>query len=348
MQKWARPFAERFPNLTARVSPLELAKLPTPITGLKSIGESVGCKNLFIKRDDLSSEVYGGNKVRKLEFILGDAKREGISTLVTMGGTGSNHLLATALHAREQGMRTVGVVFNQPENDDTRRNQAADRGAGVTLINVPSKYLLPVYVAASMATNAVKDRKLPRLVAGGGSSPLGALGFVNAGLELAEQVAAKEVPEPEQIYVPYGTGGTAAGLAIGLLLGGLRAQVVAVRVIDRLLANRPRLLLLSRSISKLLTSAGDKMRLPQKTGANIKIVNSYIGKGYGYVTEAAESALEQFSTLEGVTLEPTYTAKAAAAFLDWAPKTEGPMLFWNTFSSADISKWVEAGSNAAK
>jgi D-cysteine desulfhydrase len=260
-----------------------------------------------------------------------------------MGGIGSNHLLATTLHARTQGIRTVGVVFPQPETDSVKRNLLADRGAGCELVFIPSKYLLPAYVAKTLISLRRREGIKPVLIPGGGSNSLGVLGFVNAALELAEQVAAGELPEPEALFIAYGTGGTAAGLSLGLQLAGLKTRVVAVRVIDRLIANRPRLMMLLSSTTHYLTSRADQTARPASIGKNLEIRQGYIGPGYGYPTEEAERAVELFEKEEGVKLEFTYTGKAAAAFLAEATTTTAPLLFWNTYSSADISSWVKKG-----
>ena len=331
------PLSEEFPLLMSTLAPLKLADLPTPVINLSSNN------NLYLKQDNLSSTLYAGNKTRKLEFLLADAKRKGAQTVVTMGGIGSNHLLATALHAQTQALKTVGVVFPQPETESVKRNLLADRGAGVELVFVPSKYLLPAYVARTLLSIRLREGKAPVLIPGGGSNPLGVLGFVNAALELAAQVEEGLLPEPESIFIPYGTGGTAAGLSLGLQLAGLKTKVVAVRVIDRLIANRTRLMMLISSTAHYLTSQGDQTARPASIGKNLEIRQGYIGPGYGYPTEEAEQAVEMFKKEEGVKLEFTYTGKAAAAFLDEARTTTAPLLFWNTYSSADISDWVKKG-----
>jgi D-cysteine desulfhydrase len=332
------PLTTHFPRLMGALSPLPLADLPTPVKHLSSLG-----KHLYLKQDNLTSDLYGGNKTRKLEFLLADAKRKDARTVVTMGGIGSNHLLATALHARAQGLSTVGVVFPQPETESVKRNLMADRGAGVELVFVPSKYLLPAYVARTLFRLRRHEGKTPLLIPGGGSNPLGVLGFVNAALELAAQVKEGLLPEPESVFVAYGTGGTAAGLSLGLQLSGLRTRVVAVRVIDRLIANRRKLMKLTGSTARYLTSRGDPAARPASLGRNLKIRQGYIGSGYGHPTREAERAVEMFKQEEGVTLELTYTGKAAAAFLKEAKETTAPLLFWNTYSSADIGSWVEKG-----
>ncbi len=337
-----RPIATVYPDLAGEAASLSLADLPTPVEELKGIGRLLDRGGLYVKRDDMSSKLYGGNKVRKLEFLLGRARQTDLDTILTVGGIGSNHLLATALHGREHGFATVGVVFDQPLNDGVRRNMAAHRGAGVELIGCGSKYLVPAAIAWTLA-RLKREGRPAHYVPGGGSSPLGALGFFNAGLEVAEQVSAGMMPEPRAVFLPYGTGGTAVGLALGLQAAGLSTRVVAVRVIDRLLANRPRVELLARGVRRLIHEHQPDVVLPDRPAANLEIRHGYIGSGYGHPTDEAVAAVAAFCEHEDIRLEFTYTGKAAAAFLDEARCMNGPLLFWNTYSSADISCWEEAG-----
>jgi D-cysteine desulfhydrase len=328
---------DRFPRLIQALRPVSRCQLPTPVHPLTRLGSEVGHPALWVKRDDLTSPLYGGNKPRKLDFLLGQAIAKGSRTLVTMGGVGSNHLLATALHGRDLGLRTVGVVFPQPDSEHVRANLRAGKIAGVELVHIPSKYLLPAAVAVTLARLRLREGNRPELIPGGGSSPLGSLGFVNAGLELAAQVQAGELPEPEAVFVPLGTGGTAAGLALGFTLAGLSTRVVAVRVIDRLLANRPRLLGRLRATAALCRSR-DETPFPARLGGNLEIDHGYIGPGYGHPTSEGQRAVERFRDLEGLSLEQTYTGKAAAALLDRARSTQRPLLFWLTLSSADLTR----------
>ncbi len=332
-----------FPLLVQALAPLSLATHPTPVKPLPNLSATTSNQNLYLKQDNLTSTLYGGNKTRKLEFLLADAKRKSAQTVVTMGGIGSNHLLATALHAQTQGLKTVGVVFPQPETESVRKNLLADRGAGVELVCIPSKYLLPAYVARTLMSLRLREGRKPLLIPGGGSNPLGTLGFVNAALELSAQVKSGLLPEPESIFIPYGSGGTAAGLSLGLQLSGLKTRVVAVRVIDRLIANRTKLMMQIGSTAHYLTGHGDQTARPAGIGKNLEIRQGYIGQGYGHPTDAAEQAVEMFKKEEGENLEFTYTGKAAAAFLDEARTTTAPLLFWNTYSSADIGGWVKKG-----
>jgi D-cysteine desulfhydrase len=337
-----RPLASYLPKLWQKLPPLNLTRLPTPVERLRGLGVKLGREDLWIKRDDLTSALYGGNKPRKLEFLLGQARRQGRNWLITMGGFGSNHLLATVLHGRSLGLGTTGVIFPQPISAHVLRNLAACRAAGAELVPIASKYLLPLAVARTLTETALRRGRRPYLIAGGGSSPLGVLGYINAALELAEQVASGVLPRPREIFLPWGTGGTVVGLWLGLRLAGLKCRVRAVRVIDPLLANRPRLELLARAVRRLMGSAGDNLKL--STDAGLIIEGAYLGGGYGVATEASRRAIETFAAEEKLQLENTYTGKAAAAFLEAARRGEkGPLLYWHTLSSADISSWVDAG-----
>jgi len=341
MVQWSRPLATLAPRLLERLQPLELAELPTPVEQLPRLA-GPGAAELWIKRDDLSSPLYGGNKVRKLELLLAAARRRGAGRVLTMGARGSNHLLATVLHARSLGLAATGVIFPQPPTEHVERNLAADRGAGAELVEVGSKYLLAAGLMRALLRCRRREGSWPYLIPGGGSNPLGALGFVNAGLELAAQVRAGLLPEPAAVYLAFGTGGTAAGLALGLELAGLATRVVAVRVIDRLLANRRRLLALLRATRRLLRSGGDELPRPRRPGANLEIEHRFFGDGYGRATKAGRRAVELFAGA-GIILEDTYTGKAAAALLEAAGRKTGPLLYWHTLSGADISSWVEKG-----
>src|SRR5205807_7576496 len=196
--------------------------LPTPV-------EHVG-ERLWVQRDDRTSSAYGGNKVRKLEFLLPVARRRG-GPVVTAGGTGSHHVVAAAVHARRLGLDVEAVVYPQPDTDDVRRTHAELTRLGVRQTRIPSPYVMPVGLAARLAAHAPRR---PYLLWPGASTPLGTLGYVSAGLELV----ASGVPEPDDVVVPLGSGGTAVGTAIGLALGGWRhARVVAVRAADLTVTN---------------------------------------------------------------------------------------------------------------
>jgi D-cysteine desulfhydrase len=173
-----------------------------------------------------------------------------------------------------------------------------------------------------------------QLIPMGGSSPLGVLGFIDAGLELADQIEQGALPEPERLYVALGTGGTAAGLAVGLALAGLRTRVVGVLVTDRgtLQPNRRLVEWLARRAARLLARAGAE---PGRLELRLEIETGFRGAGYGHPTPACVEAVERAAQEEGLRLETTYTGKALAALIARESGGVDPVLFWNTYAGVD-------------
>lgn len=292
---------------------------------------------LWVKRDDLTSDLYGGNKVRKLERLLGHARARHAHRIVTVGAAGSHHVLATAIWAREQGMELEAVLVPQVKTAHVLENLRADLGAGVRLLPAST------YARAAL-------RIFGRICAGsfyipiGGSNLLGTLAYVDAARELAAQVRAGDLPEPDVVVVALGSGGTAAGLAAGCALEAMRTRVVAVTVSDPAwwIAHRV------RSLAESAVSY-EARRLRRRVPELRLVVDSgYLGSGYGHETEAGARALSNGAEL-GLRLDGTYTAKAFAAFLDRADKGDGPnLLYWHTLSSAPMDRWLaEAPAESA-
>ena len=297
------------------------------MTRLGELGRRAGAE-VWCKRDDLSAEICGGNKVRKLEPLLGAALAAGARTVLTVGGAGSNHVVACALFARRHGLGCRAVLFPQPETEGVARTRRLVRALGVEVRACPSRLLIPVGLALALA----EDPSGAYLIGPGGSSPLGTLGFVAGGLELAGQVAAGALPVPDEIVLPLGSGGTAAGLLLGLAVARLPARVVAVRVVERPLAGATLVKNLARRAARLLGWRG-------KLGG-LELVHDQIGRGYGHPTQAALDAVALAHDQEGLLLEPTYTGKAMAALL--ARRGTGKrILFWNTHNSRDLSRLLE-------
>jgi D-cysteine desulfhydrase len=222
----------RFPALAGRLPRRALATLPTPVHRLAALGRDAGIAELWVKRDDRTGEPYGGNKVRKLEWLLADAIARGHRTVLTTGALGSNHALATTIYARAVGLRAL-LCDSATDHRARPADALLDHAYGATihavlLIAAARRRVIGLLLRGALG----RDR--PYLVPTGGSSAVGTLGYVNAGLELAEQVRAGELPEPAAIVVPLGSGGTVAGLVAGLALAGLATRVIAIRVTDLL------------------------------------------------------------------------------------------------------------------
>lgn len=333
----------RFPALAGKLPRLALAMLPTPAHRLAALGRAAGLTELWVKRDDLTGEPYGGNKVRKLEWLLADARARGFRTVLTTGALGSNHALATTIYARASGFRVLLVLIPQPVTEQVRRTLLLDHAYGAAIHAVPSIAAARRRVVALLARGALaRDR--PYLVPTGGSSPIGTLGYVNAGVELGEQVAAGEMPEPAAVVVPLGSGGTVAGLVAGLRLAGLGTKVIAVRVTD-LLPPSPKFLarLANRAVAVLERLGGALPRLVV-TPDDVLVRSEWLGPGYGVVTPDGVAAARAIADAEGLTVETTYGAKALAGALAMAhepPWRDRPLVFWHTYSSADPAGALE-------
>jgi D-cysteine desulfhydrase len=316
---------DRFPTLLERVGHTPLGAWPTPVEPLRLAGRG------WVKRDDLAAAAYGGNKVRKLEFLLGEALRQGAGRVVTAGTSGSHHALATALHARAVGLPVTVVLCPQPVTKAVRATLAALAATGAELRYASRMAAVPPGIALALLAHR---QEAPFLVAPGGSDPTGTLGYVAGGLELAAQVAGGAAPRPARIHVAAGTLGTAVGLALAVALAGWDTPVVATRIVPRRLA--PALLArrLARRTAALLAPGGELAPVVRAAMRSLVFRDDQVGAGYGRATEAGAAAAARFAAA-GLVLDATYTAKAAASFLaeldDAGPRTE--LLFWHTLSA---------------
>ncbi|HEV3226063.1 MAG TPA: pyridoxal-phosphate dependent enzyme [Acidimicrobiales bacterium] len=296
-----RALFERLPRLEGLVPWVELADgLPVTVDEIDD--------GLYVQRDDRSDSRYGGNKVRKLEFVLPIALRRG-GPVLTAGAIGSHHVYATAVHAGRVGLDVEAVRFPQPDTPHVREVDAALRALGnVRHTMVPHAYVMPFVLAAR---RAAIERAGGYAVLPGATSPLGVLGHVSAALELIEAFATHGWREPDDVVVAFGSGGSAAGLTIGLQVGGWRhARVRAVRVADAVVTNRAWLAAHTVGTLAILAIAGSVPR-----HGNLSIETGYFGEGYGVPTAAGDHATERAHGY-GLALEPTYTAKAFAAGWD--------------------------------
>jgi D-cysteine desulfhydrase len=309
----------------------------TPVRELTKLGERRGVARLWIK-DDASYSDVGGNKARKLEWLLADARRRGRRTILTGGALGTNHGLATATFARRLGMRTVLVLAPQPETDHVRAQLARLRESGAE-IHLASGFATSLLIAARlMVARAGPGLRAPYLLPPGGSTPLGCVGYVRAALELGEQVAAGELPEPSHVVVALGSGGTAAGLLAGLRLAGMRSRLLCVRVSDVIPLDSRNVARLARRTLRLLEAHGVDAGAVAPFAGTLRVEPRWIGRGYGQATPEGERARDLFAEREGVTLDPVYTAKAVAALLDLNAAGafgEGPVLYWHTYSAPE-------------
>jgi D-cysteine desulfhydrase len=268
------------------------------------------------------------------------------SSILTVGALATNHGLATALYARDQGIRTALALVDQPRDDHVDRQLARIERSGARIYRTHGT--LRTLAAAPFIYAASTDwRRLrpPYFLPVGGSSPIGTLGYVDAALELAAQVERGDLPEPAQAVVALGSGGTTAGLVLGFALSGLRTRVVAVQVNDRTPLDPARVARLAERTRRLLARRGAKLPAVRIAAGDVRVETRWLGAGYGHRTPEADRALELAQRAEGLGLEPVYTGKTMAGLLAMRAAGElgdGPLLYWHTHDAL-----ASAGSQAA-
>ncbi|GAB4162438.1 MAG: D-cysteine desulfhydrase [Planctomycetota bacterium] len=326
---------DRFPALTRKVSVFPLLSGATPVRPLTELGKLLGIDSLWVKRDDACSPLYGGNKVRKLEFLLAEALELGHTEVMTFGFAGSNHCTATAVCAKAAGLKCHSILSPQENALYVRRNLLMGLWMGAELHPVPLEEL-DSYADSLAARRFCATGKVPYRIPAGGSSPTGVIGLVSAAFELAGQVHEGLLPEPDLLFVPMGTAGTAAGLQIGLRAADLKTQVVAVGVVDPSYMNAEKLNdLLCRTVGRLRVL---DPAFPDAACAEPAVVIDFdsFGGAYAHITAEVREAMELMQATEGIRLEGTYTGKAVAALVRWARAGElsgKKVLYWYTLNS---------------
>lgn len=297
---------------------------------------------LWVKRDDLSSPVYGGGKVRKLEWMLADPRwRSG--ALLSVGAIGSHHLRALAEFLALDQRQLHALVFPQVATEHAKRNFARILQLGAHVVPMSGRPSLPW--AWFRYRRGPVQPKAPYLAAGG-SEGVGLLGFIEAGLELALQIEQGLCPLPSRIYIAAGTAGSVAGLSFGLALAKCKTQIVAVSSVEKIAFNRLMLKRKQLECRRAWKSWGaqglDGPMVP------VQIRHDEIGPGYGVPTARARDAIA-VAREEGLELEPTYTGKTLAYLLRAEAKASSPVIFWNTHASTpgwtgqgvDLETWPE-------
>ena len=319
------PLVQRYPALAA-IPRARLGRFPTPVERLEGFRD---VDSLWVKHEDLSSDVLGGNKVRSLEFLLGRVAAG--DSVLTLGGVGSTHILATAVHARRLGAKTIAVRWRHdmhPSAWEVAERSEAECAETVTASNI---------VTAMLPLLRLRFTRGAHFIPLGGSTPLGTLGHVNAALELAAQVDAGQLPHPVRLVVPLGSGGTAAGLALGFAIAGMETTVLGVRVGPRIGANRWRVLRLAEKTRQLIARYTGRAP-PGVRGDRVVVSHELYGGAYARPHPTAEHAAILVDALRGWRLDATYSAKAFAVALDMAAEPGTPTLFWMTFDA----RWMKS------
>jgi D-cysteine desulfhydrase family pyridoxal phosphate-dependent enzyme len=297
-----------------------LANLPTPVESLSRLSAALQGPKIFIKRDDLTGAGLGGNKIRKLEYLVAEAQANGAKCLITTGAAQSNHARQTAAVAARLGFQCKLVLSGDPsEREDG--NLLIDRlfGAEITWCEITdrSETLQKVF------EESWRRGERPYFIPMGGSTPTGSLGYMNAFNELISQNI-----EVDWIILASSSGGTQAGLELGKSMNAWKGRILGVNVGSEEKDLRGK-------IWELCTEAWD--RIGDTTMADmgeIQINEDYQKAGYGNPTEDELETIRLFARMEGIILDPVYTARAAAAMFDMIRKglfsTDERILFWHT------------------
>ena len=311
-------------NLT-RFPRLELIGAPTPLEYLPRLSDHLG-REIFIKRDDVTPLAMGGNKLRKLEFLAADALREGADTLITAGAIQSNHVRQTAAVAAKLGLHCVALLENpigtRAENYLTNGNRLLLDLVN-TQVEMCDALTQPDVQLEELATRIEAQGYRPYVIPVGGSNALGALGYVESALEIAQQC--EGAVELSSVVVASGSAGTHAGLAVGLeqLMPG--AELIGVTVSRKVADQLPKVVALQQAVAN---------SLELQANAEIKLWDDYFAPGYGTPNDEGMEAVKLLAQLEGILLDPVYTGKAMAGLIDGINqkrfKDEGPILFIHT------------------
>ncbi|HYK10973.1 MAG TPA: pyridoxal-phosphate dependent enzyme [Gemmatimonadales bacterium] len=309
-------------KIRAAFRPCCLGTWPTPLERHPVLSARTGVPELWVKREDRSSAVYGGNKVRGLEFLLRDL-RPG-DAVVTIGGWGSTHCLATARHARALGARTVLAQFPQGQSDTAERTSRASGEVSTRVFAARTWLGFPAAWVEAWRTAGSLGRRL--YIPGGGATAHAVLGHMLAVMEMATQLQGP----PDAIVTALGSGGTTAGILLGCSLLGWPTRVVAVRVAPRVVANRWKVQMLARRALRLIR-ARDVPPPHTPTPPRLLVVDG-IGSGYGVPSVAGERA-RGWGAESGLEVDSTYSGKALAMLPEVARMGCTRVVYWHTYAA---------------
>ncbi len=332
------PLFAKYPELSQRLPYRSFADLPTPLTRMERLGVELGLDGLYLKHDDVTGKDYGGNKVRKLEFLLADALARGAGEVMTFGYAGSNHALATTINAHKLGLGCISMLLQQVKAPYICDNLLFSYMNGAELHHYDGPFMRSLGTLWERARHQLFAGKYPYMIPGGGSTPVGIAGFVNAGMELAAQVEQGLMPRPDYIYAGMGTMGTAAGLALGCKAAGLDCTIVAACATSAGEANAVLCADLYARSNLFLQGLDPAFPLFPLDANDIVIRSELYAHDYGVKTPPVDEAMALACDLEGLALDQTYTAKALAMLIADARKgllAGKTVVFWNTYNSHD-------------
>jgi len=317
---------------------VQLADLPTALDEAPRLAAEIGIERLFVKRDDNTGLALGGNKARKLEFLMADAQSKGANVIMTCGGAQSNHARQTAAAARKLGMECI-IFLTDPMPEKFNGNLLLDAILDAEMRFLPGatyEELLKA-MAVEEANLILKDR-IPYVIPVGGSTGVGALGYVTAVREIAEQL--EEIhAENADMVMAVGSSGTLAGLILGCDLFLPESRLIGISVSRDSFQCRQRAVKIAQEAAKLI---GVEAEMDSDRAV---VYDQYVGEAYGIPTQGGKDAILLAARTEGLILDPVYTGKAMAGLIDLARKGEigrdRPVVFWHTGGSPALFAYEE-------
>ncbi len=329
---------EQYPLLQEKIPHVTLGDFPTPAEKLERLGQTIHASQLYIKREYLSGKIYGGNKIRALEFLFGEAIHAGYREVFALGFPASCQALAQALYAREIGLKSTAFLFPQIRSEQARRHLLTYQSIGAD-IRPTIPLILPFLLGYRL-----KHGRSPKLLEA--STPIGMLGYVSAGFELKQQIEQGLFPEPDLIYVSIGTMGTATGLMLGAQAAGLKSKIVAIdqggKILGKKVVTFPNVTKLFRETNELLCSNDPSFPHVEISENDFIIRSGYESGENSLLNASGAHALKQAES-DNLQLDEMFSANPFAALL--ADGGAGQLrnktvLWWNSYNSRDFSSQI--------
>lgn len=326
---------EQYPPLKENLPYVSLGEFPTPVEKLERLGQAINVSELYVKRDDLSGKLYGGNKIRALEFLFGDALRTKSKHVMVGGFPASCQALAQAIYAPQAGLQSTAFLFPQMVSQQGRQHLLMYQSISAEVYPIGS-------IFGYLARHLLKSGRLPKLLEA--STPLGMIGYVNAGFELKQQVEQGLLAEPDVVYVGLATLGTAVGLLLGLKAAGMKTGVIGVdlggKVFGKKVATPDTMADLFRKTNALLIARCPSFPKIDITPGEFNICAGYERGEESLITPAGRQAMLCAKEFANLQLDEMFTANAFAALLDHAEAkqlADKTVVWWNSYSSRDFT-----------
>jgi len=330
---------EEYPLLKKTLPYVALGEFPTPVEKMERLGQVINMPRLYVKREDLSGKLYGGNKIRALEFLLGDAIHAGYKEVFAFGFPASCQALAQAIYAPEIGLKNISFLGPQVKSQQAQKHLLIYQSIGADIR--PAVPMLLPYLIQSR----IRHGRFPKFIET--STPVGMIGYVSAGFELKKQIEEQHLPEFDLIYMNLATMGTAVGLMLGLKAARLTSKIVAVtrggKILGRKIATFDRALKLFHETNTLLRSVDPSFPDVEISDKDFMIRSGYEHGNKALLNEAGARAMKRSKELANLQLDEMFTANSFAALLadgEAGQLREKTVLWWNSYSSRDFSAQI--------